>query len=164
MPCRHLLLRSSLVSGRHIYGELADECSYHCRHCQRRLLKCLQYQRVEDRLDHGCYHRHLNHHLSSSDGLQNSTNAFLKSEALSVTVHTILSKPPVAYLGFEKGGGADLYMPFPSPPFPSPLAYTPPSPPSPLYFLALPSQPFPPLLPSHPLVRGVRGYNPRKIF
>jgi hypothetical protein len=70
----------------------------------------------------------------------------------------------VAYLGFEKGGGADLYMPFPSPPFPSPLAHTPPSPPSPLYFLALPSQPFPTLLPSLPLLTGVRGYNPRKIF
>jgi hypothetical protein len=54
---------------------------------------------------------------------------------------------------------------FPYPPFPSPHAHTPSSPPSPLYFLPLPSQPLPsfPLLSLSPF-NGGPGYNPGKNF
>jgi hypothetical protein len=52
-------------------------------------------------------------------------------------------------------------------PLPSPLAHTPPSPPSPVYFLALPSQPLPhlPLLPSLSFSNGgPGGIIPGKMF
>jgi hypothetical protein len=49
-----------------------------------------------------------------------------------------LSETHTCSLGFEKGERTYTCLSLPLP-FSSPLAHTPPSPPSPLYFLALPS-------------------------
>jgi hypothetical protein len=68
----------------------------------------------------------------------------------------------VAYLGFVKGGGPMHVLPLPSP-----LAHTPPSPPSPLFPCPSlpPVYPSPPFLSSPPFPSPFNGgpeYNPRE--